>query len=244
MSEIYLCDDEPVWLERLKKYISDYQIQSDWLTEVAYASQSPSDLLNHINKRKPSAGIYFLDVDYKQAINGMELGAGVRQLDPEATFVFITTHEELVMETFRYKLMALDYILKDQADVKEQVWKVLGHIEERLHAPAASSSQLRLKTPDGYSFLSKEDIYYVSSLTGTHKLSIHTSSQILTISRSLSELEQELGRGFARCQKGCVVNLKHVQEMRWSSLNLLLDNGEVCHCSTRLWHQIKCRLNG
>lgn len=244
MNSVYLCDDEPEWLKRISKYISNYQVQHDWLLQVTYVTVSPYDLLSFLKVNTPYSGIYFLDIDFKTSLNGLELGSKIRELDPAAMLVFVTTHEELVMETFRYRLMALDYIVKDQNNIEQQVNNVLKCLEKRyLTNQTSIQNKLCVKTCDGYYFLSKDEIYYIESQNGKHKISIHTADKILTISRPLTELSKELGNGFLLCRKGCLVNLKHIKSARRLTLTLLLDNEECIDCSTRIWSTLMKQLS-
>lgn len=112
MIPIFICDDEAVWLKRLEKAVSDYQIRSDWEIKVERCEQSPEALLQYLTKRKPQMGIYLLDIDLKSSMNGLQLAEKIRSIDLFAFIVIVTTHDEMASETFRMRLGTLDYISK------------------------------------------------------------------------------------------------------------------------------------
>ena len=103
MTEIYLCDNELIWLEQMEQAISDFIISSDWALAIACRASAPQELLNQLMQHRTSGGIYFLDINLRSEMNGITLGAEIRKLDPEAVLVFVTSHDELVMDTFRLK---------------------------------------------------------------------------------------------------------------------------------------------
>ncbi len=240
MNYVYICDDDSEWLTRIETYVFRYQMQSKWMLKVACSADSPIALLQYLTKNKPSSGIYFLDINLKSPMNGLELGAEIRKLDFDAILIFVTTHDKFAIDTLRYGLMALDYILKDLPDVEGQVCKALQCVKERFSAAQTSiQDKLRIKTiGEGYYFLSKKEIYYVEALTGKHKASIHTTNEILAISCSLSELSAKFGEDFILCHKSYLVNSNHIKKLAQDSRELLLDNGEALRCSARAWSRL------
>lgn len=239
MISVYLCDSNPKWLAKLQKCILSYQIRQDWILNITYAADSPDSLLNYIEIHRPSSGIYFLEMVFQSSGNGIELGARIRRTDPDATLIFITKHEEYAMDTFRHHLMAFDYIIKNQDTIETQINNTLNCLEKQyLIRQTSKQKKLRIKTDDGYYFLTQKNILYIVSQYGKHKVFIHTVSKIFSVSCSLSKLTEELGNDFLLCHKGCLVNLQHIKEINRQNLTLLLDNNERLSCSTRSWTRL------
>ena len=239
MIKFFLCDDEPIWLKKIEHAIITYQVSSDWDFSITCKASSPDELLAAVMEQKPSHGIYFLDVDYKTTVNGMDLGVELRRLDPKAILIYVTTHEEMAMETFRLKLQALDYIIKDSDNFREQIHQCLHHIEATYISRQNTDEFLKLQRSGSHSILLKNDIYYIESQKGQHKLSIHTTQGVLTINASLGALQQELGQDFVLCAKGCLVNTTRIIATDHTKKTLTFDNGEVYPCSIRMWKQLK-----
>lgn len=238
MIKIYLCDDDPIWLKRIEHAIISYQVSSDWELSINYRASSPSELLCYLKDNPPISGIYFLDVEYKTSMNGIELGLEIRKLDTNAFLIFISSHGEMVLETFRLKVMALDYIIKDRPDLNKQIHSCLDYIEKKYITQTQNSSFLRIQVGTSRRFLFIKEIYYISSQKGCHKISIHTKHAVLSISCTISELKRELGDSFILCNRGCLVNVSHIVSADRSNKTLILDNGEICYCSIRLWRQL------
>ena len=75
MTEIYLCDNELIWLEQMEQAISDFIISSDWALAIACRASAPQELLNQLMQHRTSGGIYFLDINLRSEMNGITLGA-------------------------------------------------------------------------------------------------------------------------------------------------------------------------
>lgn len=244
MTEIYLCDDEPSWIELLEQAVSDYMVSSDWALAIVCKSVLPDDLLTHLSQSKTLGGIYFLDIELKSEINGIELGAKIRILDPEAVLIFVTTHDELVMDTFRLKLQATDYILKDSGNLRSQIRDTLHSVESRYNRSAKrlSASRIRLYTGSSYHFIIKNDIYFVESQKNQHKLLVHMRSEVFTIAVALKEIKKQLGNDFILCRRGCLINPLHIVSADSASREIIFDNKERCRCSHRAWRLVMERI--
>lgn len=62
--------------------------------ETGLITEDPYEFIEYI-KENTASGIYFLDVDLKSDINGIQLAEQIREYDPRGFIVFITTHAEM-----------------------------------------------------------------------------------------------------------------------------------------------------
>jgi len=234
MIPIFLCDDELFWIRQLEDAIFSYQVGSDWELKLACKTTSPRTLLEYLQVHKPSNGIYFLDVHFPSEMSGLELAVEIRKLDPHATLVFITTKEEMVMETFRLKLEALDYIIKDTTDWLENVEACLKHLETSfLQSPSPYKDTLTLKQGNLYKTIPLQDICYIDSVFRSHRICIHTISGFLSFPLSLTTVQGMLNENFFKCSRTCIINLRHIKEWRPRERKIVLSDNFVCECATR-----------
>ena len=240
MAQIYLCDDEPAWIAQMEQAVSDFMVDSDWELAIVCKVLRPKELLDRLSRNETLGGIYFLDIDLKSEINGIELGARIREHDPEAVLIFVTTHDEMVMDTFRLKLQATDYILKDNGNIRSQISETLRAVESRYghSAKRLSSARIRLYANGSYRFIFKDDIYFIESQKNQHKLFVHMKSEVFTVAVPLKDIEQQLGGDFVLCKRGCLINPVHVIEANQATRELVFDNKERCRCSFRTWHLV------
>lgn len=237
MAEIYLCDDELFWIEQMEQAVSDFMMGSDWALTVACRASAPQELLEQLSRHRTSGGIYFLDINLKSEGNGITLGAEIRKLDPEAVLIFVTSHDELVMDTFRLKLQATDYILKDNGNLRAQIGETLRVVESRYGRCAGrlSAQRVRLEAGGFIHFIIKNDIYFVESEKNQHKLSVHLRSEMFTLNMPLKEVAELLGEDFIFCRRGCLINPLHVTTIDHKNREIIFDNRERCRYSHRAW---------
>ena len=44
MTEVYLCDNEPTWIEQMEQAVLDFMIGSDWALTVACRAAAPEEI--------------------------------------------------------------------------------------------------------------------------------------------------------------------------------------------------------
>lgn len=116
MLGIIICEDNIQQRVKIRKIVENKILIDELDVEARLITDSPYDVIDHIKKSK-EVNIYFLDIDLQKDINGIELAVEIRKYDPRGFIVFITTHSEMTYLTFKYKVEAMDFILKD--NVKE-----------------------------------------------------------------------------------------------------------------------------
>lgn len=129
MIPVYLCDDEAGIRGEIRRELEKEILIAGYDMEIVCDSSNPREILTVMSKNR-QRGIYFLDVDLKDGqYTGFTLGQAIRKADPRGFLVYITAYGELAFDTFRYKLEALDYIVKDNEgemhQSSESAWPLL-----------------------------------------------------------------------------------------------------------------------
>lgn len=234
MIPIYVCDDEPQFALRMKKIIQD---QTDILAfdmGPVYLSGNPQNLLDEIGERKGRA-VYFLDIDFPGYENGFELAAKIRGLDPRGFIIFITAHGNLAMEAFRYRLEAMDYIVKgDDAVLRKRIQSCLKSVDQRMRDESGEEGYYySLKILDEVRHIPLDKILYFEAAGRNHQIRIHMEDEIIDFYASLQKLQEELGKRFWRCHRGYLVNISRVSRIFMKMGEIELDNRERCMMSRR-----------
>ena len=220
----------------MKAAITKYQIKTDRDFSIACCTAFPDALLSCMKKAVPCCGIYFPDVDLKAPINGMKLGEEIRKLDSSPFLIYVTIHEDMMRESFRRKLIALDFIIKDQGCPEEQLFSCMQHIEQQLSAGNPARICLRINgSPTNFA---RTEILYARSVKKMHKVTIHTKTALFHAPVTLHALYEDLGDGFIFCDKSCIVNISRIASLNTAAKNLRLDNGEILSCSSRQWRKL------
>lgn len=90
--QIYVCDDELPILEKLAGKVKEHIPE-----ETVFGVSSGRELLHRL--QESGCDILFLDIDMPD-IDGMEVAKQLNQLEEKPLLVFVSSHDELVYESF------------------------------------------------------------------------------------------------------------------------------------------------
>lgn len=240
MLPIYLCDDNAVWLEHLKKIIANYIWIEDLDMKLVCTATSSEELLkNMISQTAPA--LYFLDIELNSPMDGFDLAEKIRQKDPRGFIVFITTHSEFSHLTFERQVEAMDYILKDNfSQIPERILSCLKKSLSLYRTPANKiHPTLTFKSDSKYISVPFDEIYYITTCQSPHKLRIYSKNGIYEFWGALQEVVSLLNDSFFLCHKSCIVNTNHIKEINRYSLTVTLTNGLTCPVSSRTYHSLE-----
>ena len=240
MIQIYLCEDNEEQLETYSKIIKNALALDDFSFVFTLATSNPYALLEK-RKENKNTGLYFLDIDLQSDIIGLELAQQIRLLDPRGYIVFITTHSEMMELTFRHKVEAMDFILKDTPEqIPDRIRHCLHTAKENdilLHKQ--KENNISIKLDNMIVRLNLNDIIFIESDTSPHRLIIHTSHGVKRIPGTLKELEIHLNSQFCRCHNSFLANMEHVTSFDKETRQLVMDNQERCPVSMRMIPKVK-----
>lgn len=171
--------------------------------------------------------IIFLDI-LMEGMDGMETARQCRRLAFDRILVFFSSSREYVFDA--YDVEAFHYLVKpvDQAKLK--------HVLKR----AVEREQ---KTSRDYIVVSRErqmrklflDSVRYFEIRG-RRIEVHEEQDVFTWYEQIGALERQLeGKGFFRCHKSYLINLKYVEG--YNRQEAILDNGERILIARRRYEQ-------
>ena len=83
--------------------------------QLACASTTSGKIFRTSKKIRKHRGI-FLDICLQSEMTGLILAQELRKIQPRCFIIFITSHSEMSILTFQYKVEALDFIIKDSSE--------------------------------------------------------------------------------------------------------------------------------
>ncbi|MBE5987493.1 MAG: response regulator transcription factor [Paenibacillaceae bacterium] len=244
MIHIYLCEDDERQLKRWKDIIEKYLLMNSTESILYCATSIPEELIS-IRKKSNIIGLYFLDIDLQSKLNGIELAQEIRRYDPRGYIVFVTTHSEMAVLTFQYKVEAMDFIVKDEPKtLPDQICACVRNAELNYKNQLNLSNRLlSVKIDKSSLILDQNDIIAVTTCEDYHKIMIHTRSGIKQITGTLKELNAILNSSFCQCSRSVIVNLKHVYKYCREDSLLIMDNKETYPVSFRMMGKLQKALN-
>ena len=237
MLSIYLCDDNAAQLNRYQTIIENLILIEEYDMQVQAAVTNPQELLELLSARQAanqlSADFYLLDIELHSDIDGFQLAQQIRKLDSRGFIVFITTHSEMAMLTFRYQIEAMDFILKDESwNIGPRIHSCLKAALER-HNHSADIAMLSFKMGSHTVQIEQDSILYITASQIPHKILIVTRNGTKELYGTLSKCMSSLTEQFIRCHKAFIVNIRHIQDIDRNTLTLHLTGGQTCIASTR-----------
>lgn len=211
MLSIAVCDDEIIECcnmeKRIKKIIEEMKIPC-----IIRQFRSGGELLQALE----SFDIVFLDIMMPE-MDGMKTAQLFRKKVSDKILIFVSSSREYVFEA--YDVEAFQYLLKPVEDrkLKSVLQKAVLKTERRSQEFIIVSSQRQKKK------LFLDDIYYFE-IKG-RIVDAHGPEGIFTYYEQMGELENKLqDKGFFRCHKSYLVNLKYVDG--YNRQEAILENGE------------------
>ena len=253
MLRVFVCDDDPKQCERIAEAVKKYAMIENMDMRVALAVGDANTLLQYLEKHPNDPamndfGLYFLDVDLQSDVSGIQLASKIKEREPFAFIVFITSYAELSHLTFRYKIEALDYISKDFADemmrrVKECIDMAYMRYQTAftaLHGEHASSFPLKV---DGtiHMIPMSEIMFFEAHPTLERKVTLHMRNREVDINDTLKNLAQNLPE-FYLCHRSCLVNVRNVRDIDTRLGLAKMANGQTVLVSTRKMKELAERV--
>ena len=232
MISVFICEDNAVQRKQLEAVVYSYIVAKDCDLEVALSTSDPIKLLTHLEQNPKQNSLYILDVDLQHEIDGIVLASKIREHDIHGKVVFVTAHDELSYLTFRYKVEALDYIIKDDSgNTVKKLWECLDFVYDKYQNNAHSLSFQKndfyqVKTNFGVRNIPIDEVLFFESSKISHKLILHTKTSRIEFYGTLSDVINAHPNLY-RSHKSFVINVKNIRAIYKSEQQVEMVNGEV-----------------
>ena len=235
MLHIYVCEDDAAQREAVVQIIHNTVLMEELDMQLALDTADPHELLEAVRNSRVT-GIYFLDIDLKCDMNGMQLARQIRKFDPRCFIIFITAHSELSYMTFQYQVEAMDFVLKDNpAEAKVKIRECLLHAWER-HTLQTNKvcKTYTIRIGERKISVDYQDILFFETSGNIHKVVLHAKDRQIEFSGTMKDLENTLDDSFVRCHRSFLVNRNNIKEVDTKTRTICFVNGETCLMSTRM----------
>ena len=188
----------------------------------------PKQLLEAISE-KGSHQIFFLDIEIKtEEEKGLDVAKKIREIDPYAIIVFVTSHSELMPTAFKLQVGALDYLDKSLSKevFKKRIETALLHTES-LTGKGLSDDALLFEPPHPQIQVPFKDILYIETSSRPHRLVLYTHRGRTEFTANLSDILKKEKR-FYQCHRSFVVNPANVHQVDKVNHILHFQNGATC----------------
>lgn len=211
---IAVCDDEVMECSRIAKKIKEILAEMK-ISCTIRQFYSGLELL----QSSETFDIIFLDIIMGD-MDGMRIAQMIRERAYDKILVFISSSREYVFDA--YEVEAFQYLLKPIEE--EKLWRVLQKAVCKTESHSQEFIIISRERQKKKLFL--DDIFYFE-IKG-RLIDIHSTGGVFSYYGQIGVLEKDLKeKGFFRCHKSYLVNLKYVNV--YNRQEIVLDNGE------RIW---------
>ncbi|WP_042470512.1 LytR/AlgR family response regulator transcription factor [Bacillus ndiopicus] len=239
---IAICEDDTFYQNLIVETIKNYALFQAPSIHIASCTNQPSSLLKEMAHTQIDC--YILDIELNSSVNGLDIAQAIRQQDPLAHIIFITTHAQYLTLTFKYKLAALDFIMKDSpAQIQTDITEALqaAFTKYRQLGMTDQTKWFQIKIGEKVKNIALGDIYFFETASQPHKIQLHERNGCYSFYGSLKELD--LGDDFFRCHKSILVHLKNIKEVNFKERYIIMENGSHCTVAFRSLKALQKALN-
>jgi len=235
MLEIIICEDNEKQRSEIENIIIDGITNLKLDIKIALSTNNYEKVITYVETAKSKTFIYFFDVDINDKINGIELEKIIRKYDPKGYIIFVTSHSEMSLLTFKYKVQAMDYIAKNNIqDMKKRIIDCIKEaIEDNKNADILGTNTIQINFGSRIVNYNLKDILFFETTDKSHKIRIHTIEEQLEFYGSMKEIEQLVTPDFYKSHRSYLVNTKNIKIIDKDKMIIHMVNGEVCYISFR-----------
>lgn len=234
MIRIILCDDDAIFLERMRSDIRATLKRLD--IEAVIQIFTEAEMIPQ--KTMQECDIIFLDIDFNdKKYTGIDVARKIREARKSAIIIFLTNYIEYAPEG--YEVQAFRYTLKSEIDKK-----LPQYLQAAMNRLFAKKEPFQINVSGEPVTLYLEDILYIEARGHNAMIFTQKTGKNLDLKKeykvysSLSKLEQQLSeRGFLRIQKSYIVNMRRLKLYRCNEA--LLDNGITLPVSEKAYSENK-----
>ncbi len=247
MLSIYICEDNIVEQKFIEDHVKRFLMIEEFDMKFEFSTTKPDEVLDHILQKPQCIGLYFLDIGLNSNMNGIQLAAKIRLLDPVGNIVFITTHSELVMMAFKYKIEALDFILKDTLEnIGEKICECM-KVANLRHMKQAKKRDSFIDIHIGHQVrsLNVNEINFFETSSTPHKLIVHLINSQIDFYGTIKDMVVKLNHlsHFISVHQSFLVNINNVEHVDNRTRKITFFNGDFCFASHRGLKKLKYEKN-
>ena len=237
--KIFICEDDNEVLKRIERVIKNYIMINDLSIEIITSSTNPLNILEESSKHG-IANSYFLDIDLgENAMTGIDLGKKIRDIDPFAKLIYITSFDNMQVRILNEMIAPLAYIIKNSSDMNENISKVLTKAYEQYIKSTRLNSNIGkvpIKIGLKQEFYDISELLYFEALEG-HKIRLNlVNDKEITFFGKISNLEI-LHPSIYICHRSYAINLENIDKL--DSETVIFKDGTSIYLSSKTIRRIK-----
>lgn len=239
MIPIFICDACDTQRKKYKRIVENYLFIEDKEMSIIETNE-PEEIISYLKSNPETSGVYFLDMNFDNDLNGIQLASKIREFDPYGAISFVTDRLEMMYLTFTYKLEVMDFILKEESDatVAQRICDVLALVYSRyLTRQATHQKMWQVKIDGKIKMIPYKEVMFIETTVTPHMLLLHLENESFEFRGAIRELA--LDDMFFRCHKSAVVNLNNIKSVNLGMRKIEMINGQICDISAKALRELR-----
>lgn len=244
MYNFIICEDNHNTGTIIKKYISEYALEKNLDCSINLFCNNFEQVIEYAKSIIGQVNIYFFDIVLNQEnTTGLTLAREIRKIDVMAYLIFITSHPELSLKVFQYKLKALDYIYKHDENIQKRICECIDSVSEEMNQIESleGSRQLTLKSLSDVYTVNLANIVYFETRPGSRLLNcVLNDGTTIEFYDTLKNVMKSLDVRFCHCHRSYIINIRHIKKLECvnRSYVVTMSNGKICDISKNKWKEL------
>ncbi len=244
MYNFFICEDNYNTGSIIRKFVSEYALKINLDCTIHLICSDFDQVIEHAKSNIGHANIFFLDMILNQEnTTGLTLAREIRKIDVMAYLIFITSHPELSLKVFQYKLKALDYIYKHDEDIQKRICECIDSIiaEVKKIGFLDISKQVILKSLNEVYTITPADIVYFETIPNSRLLNcVLNDGTSIEFYDTLKNVMKKLDGRFCHCHRSFIINFQHVRRLGGGKplYTVTMSTGKVCDVSKTKWKDL------
>ncbi|QIK70513.1 response regulator transcription factor [Erysipelothrix sp. HDW6C] len=233
MLRIYICEDNHEIRNFISETVSNHILMQGYDMRVVLATDKPSEVLVDMVTHSDQC-LYFLDVDLGEGErNGFALAKEIRTIDARGFIVFVTTHGELAFETFKHRVEAMDYIVKDDVGIMQsRITACIDSVQMRIsHTQSREPKFFTTKIFDEIVNVDLDTVVYFETSVKKHRIILTALDDSFEFFGSLSDIAASLPENFIRVHRSYLINKHMIKSIYYSENRIVFKDGSECSIS-------------
>lgn len=223
---VCICENDDVYRQTMCSLVADIRKENGMGCGGVFEIESAEEALAYVHMND-GLTLYFLNMDLGKELYGLEIAKEIRERDRGSAIVFITRFAAQAQMTFKYKLQALDYIVKGSVGLRSRIEDCL-LIANAMFSSDLKRKKLQLSGKSEMVSIPMNDIYFLESSNSSHRICIHHAHGCYEGRGTLKEFYGRLDGNFMYCHKSFIVNREKIQAIDMRERKIFFENGSSC----------------
>ncbi|HFR3101121.1 TPA: LytR/AlgR family response regulator transcription factor [Enterococcus faecalis] len=238
---IFIIEDNPFFRKKLVESITSVITKKQHVCTIDEKVITAQHLLQQDLTNGPN--IYFLDIELKEKVNGIELGEKIREIDIDGYIVYISNIDNKLKEIVDKHIFPITFIEKQLS--KNIFMKKLETVLEKiiqLETLREDSNYFWLQLSGQKIKIWYHDILYFEKIPRAKKVKLITENGMYTINRYLNDVKKELEESQFIFLNSFVIRINAIRKINSKEDSVEFKNGEEIFVGKHTFRRIKLAL--